>query len=97
MKEQITRETVERIAELAKLQFRADEIDAFVKQFSDILQYIGEIEKLDLSGVEPLTHISDSTNVFREDTPHECLSREVALSNAPKRNEGFFKVPKVLG
>jgi aspartyl-tRNA(Asn)/glutamyl-tRNA(Gln) amidotransferase subunit C len=52
---------------------------------------------MNLDGVEPLVHITESTNVFREDVPHTSLSRDEALSNAPKRNEGFFKVPKVLG
>ena len=93
----IARETVERIAVLAKLKFSDSEIDEFVQQFDKILQYVGEIEKLDLTGVEPLAHISPSINVFREDVPHQSLSREEALQNAPKRNESFFKVPKVLG
>ncbi len=92
-----SRETVQRIAELAKLSFSEAEIDAFTAQFNDILRYIGEIEKLDLEGVEPLIHLNSTANVFREDIPHECLTREEALMNAPKRNEAFFKVPKVLG
>ncbi len=92
-----SRETVERIAELAKLRFTEQEIDAFTVQFNDILRYIGEIEKLDLDGVEPLIHLDETANVFRPDVPHECLTREEALKNAPKRNEAFFKVPKVLG
>ncbi len=92
-----TRETVERIAVLAKLHFNESEIDAFTAQFNDILSYIGEIEKLDLEGVEPLVHMTEVANVFREDVPHNCLTREEALQNAPKRNEAFFKVPKVLG
>ena len=92
-----TRETVERIAVLAKLQFSESEIDTFTTQFNDILSYIDEIEKLDLEGVEPLIHMTDAANVFRDDVPHTCLTREEALQNAPKRNEAFFKVPKVLG
>ena len=54
------RETVERVAELAKLQFNETEIVQFSDQFQNILKYIGEIEKLDLSGVEPLTRFVTS-------------------------------------
>lgn len=93
----IQRETVEYIASLAKLKFTDDEMDTFVAQFDTILGYVGEIEKLDLDNVEPLTHITQSVNVFREDEPKPSLSTAEALANAPKRNESFFKVPKVLG
>jgi len=91
------RETVEYVAGLAKLKFNDDEIEEFAGQFQNILGYIGEIEKLDLEGIEPLTHITQTENVFRDDVVTPCLTTEEALSNAPKRNESFFKVPKVLG
>ncbi|MFM2133743.1 MAG: Glutamyl-tRNA(Gln) amidotransferase subunit [Bacteroidota bacterium] len=93
----VTRETVLKVAELSKLRLDESKIDAFTEQFSQLLSYIGEIDTMNLDGVEPLVHITESTNVFREDVPHTSLSRDEALSNAPKRNEGFFKVPKVLG
>lgn len=96
-KTMVTRETVMKVAELAKLRLDESRIDEFTEQFSRLLEYIGEIDTMELDGVEPLVHITDSTNVFREDVPHEPLGREEALKNAPKRNEGFFKVPKVLG
>jgi aspartyl-tRNA(Asn)/glutamyl-tRNA(Gln) amidotransferase subunit C len=90
------RETVEYVAELARLNFSESEIDEFAAQFQKILSYVGEIEKLDLDSVEPLRHISETSNVFREDVVGECLTREEALRNAPNRNESFFKVPKVI-
>lgn len=93
----VTRETVLKVAELSKLRLDESKIDAFTEQFSQLLAYIGEIDTMNLDGVEPLVHITESTNVFRDDIPHASLSRDEALSNAPKRNEGFFKVPKVLG
>lgn len=91
------RETVEYVADLSKLKFSETEIEEFAGQFQSILSYIGEIEKLDLSGIEPLTHISQTENIFRDDVVQPCLTTEEALMNAPKRNESFFKVPKVLG
>lgn len=91
------RETVEYVAGLAKLKFNENEIEEFAGQFQNILGYIGEIEKLDLEGIEPLTHITQTDNVFRDDVVTPSLTQEEALANAPKRNESFFKVPKVLG
>ena len=93
----VTPETVRKVAELAKLRFDDDTIETFTKQFSSILEYIGEIDNLDLEGVEPLVHITERTNVMSDDVAHETLKRDDTLRNAPKRNEAFFKVPKVLG
>lgn len=90
------RDTVDYIASLAKLSFSDEQAQVFATQFDDILTYISSIEKLDLDGVPPLTQISSSSNVFREDVARPSLSPEDALSNAPKRKENFFKVPKVI-
>lgn len=89
-------ETVEYVAELARLKFSESEIEAFAEQFQGILTYIRAIEELDFEDVEPLTNISELSNVFREDIVIPSLPLEEALENAPKRNESFFKVPKVL-
>jgi len=89
-------ETVEYVAELARLKFSESEIEAFAEQFQGILSYIQTIEELDLEGVEPLTNITEMSNIFREDIVIPSLSLEDVLLNAPKHNESFFKVPKVL-
>jgi aspartyl-tRNA(Asn)/glutamyl-tRNA(Gln) amidotransferase subunit C len=89
-------ETVEYVAELARLKFTETETQEFAVQFQNILMYIQAIEQLDLEGVEPLTQISFTENIFREDVVKPSLTLEEALHNAPKRNESFFKVPKVL-
>ena len=89
-------ETVEYVAELARLKFSESEIEAFAEQFQGILSYIHTIEELDLEGVEPLTNITEMSNVFREDVVVPSLPLDEVLKNAPKHNESFFKVPKVL-
>ena len=93
----MTRDEIKRIAELARLEFNESEMDTFVKEFDGIVHYVGTIEKVDLSGVEPLASVSGLTNETREDVVGECLPTNEALKNAPKKNEAFFKVPKVLG
>ncbi len=90
------KETVRDVAALAHLKFDESEIESFAGQFSKIVNYIGAIEELNLNGTEPLSHVVESENVFREDEVGSSLTLEEALSNAPKRNENFFKVPKVL-
>ncbi|CAN5403095.1 Asp-tRNA(Asn)/Glu-tRNA(Gln) amidotransferase subunit GatC [soil metagenome] len=93
----MTTAELSRIAELARLRFSEQELAAFGEQFENIVAYVGAINALDMSGVEPMAHVGDATNVMRADVVGECLTTEQALANAPKKNEAFFKVPKVLG
>ena len=88
---------VQRVAELARLEFSETELEAFTKEFSSIVEYVGSIASLDLKDVTPLSSVSGAINVERDDVVGECLDTETALKNAPKKNESFFKVPKVLG
>lgn len=87
---------VARIAELAKLSFTEEEKEVFTREFGQILGAIEEINTLDLSGVEPLTHVLDLPDILRADESTPSLSVRDALKNAPQKNETFFKVPKVL-
>lgn len=93
----ITKETIEHIASLARLSFSEEEKDVFVEQFQRIVEYVDVIQALDLNDVEPLKHIGEAENVFREDEARPSLPLDEALANAPKRNESFFKVARVLG
>lgn len=91
-----TKEIIEHISKLAHLEFDEEELKAITPQFSKILDYIDELSKIDLEGVEPMTHVLDSTNVMRDDVEEESISVKDALKNAPKHNDIFFKVPKVF-
>ena len=93
---EINSETVKRIADLSRLRFTDSEIEAFAEEFSGIVRAIVEINSMDLTGMEPMSHVLDLPNVFREDVPSESLSVKQALENAPSNNETFFKVPKVM-
>jgi len=92
----ITRQNVEHVANLAKLRLTDTEIDNYTKQLGDILTYMEKLDELDTSDVEPLSHVMDVTNAFRDDEPQKCLDRDEALSNAPKSDGEFFVVPKVI-
>jgi aspartyl-tRNA(Asn)/glutamyl-tRNA(Gln) amidotransferase subunit C len=93
----LTREEVTRIAELARLELTADEVELFTRQLGDILGYVEQIRDLDTSGVTPTSHILNLP-VERDDVIVEPLPRAEALANAPDAatEAGLFKVPRVL-
>lgn len=93
----MTTDEVKAVADLARLQFTQEELERFAREFSDIVEYVGVINAVDMTGIEPMTHVHEIVNVMREDVVGECLTTEEALRNAPKKNDAFFKVPKVLG
>ena len=92
----IDRKTVEHVAKLARLQLTDEELARYEKQLGAILDYIAKLEKLDVSGAEPLVHPAEGANVFREDVPGASLPRAEALKNAPEKTDDFFIVPKVV-
>ncbi len=93
----VTIKDVEHIAKLAKLEFDEDEKVKFTQQFNEILAFMEELNKLDTSNVEPLSHVIELQNVFREDKVRPSTATEDALKNAPAKTDKFFKVPKVIG
>jgi aspartyl-tRNA(Asn)/glutamyl-tRNA(Gln) amidotransferase subunit C len=97
----INREDVLKIAELAKLHFSESEADAFVPQFQSILDYIEQLKRVDVAGIEPTSHVSLTEDfekyIFREDQTRPSLSPDEALSGAPDSGDQHFRVPKVIG
>ncbi len=93
----VTKQDVEHIAKLARLEFPDEENEKFTKQFNEILSYIEQLNKLDTSNVEPLSHVIELSNVFRKDEVKPGLTTDEALQNAPARTDKFFRVPKVIG
>ena len=87
---------VDKLAHLARLKFDAAEKEDIKKDLQKMIAFIDKLNELDLSGVEPLLHMSDEINVLREDEVKGSISREEALKNAPMHDEKFFKVPKVI-
>lgn len=92
----LTREEVSHVAHLARLSLRPEEIDLFTRQLNDILEYVAKLQELDTAGVLPLAHVIPVSNAFREDMVEVGLNRELALENAPAREEGSFVVPRVI-
>ena len=92
----VTVSDVKHIANLSRLNVPADEMDKFVEQFNQILNYAEILKKVDTAGIEPSPYVLPISNVLREDVPQHGVSHEEAMENAPEEYEGGFKVPRVI-
>ncbi|MGH7771192.1 MAG: Asp-tRNA(Asn)/Glu-tRNA(Gln) amidotransferase subunit GatC [Candidatus Binatia bacterium] len=92
----ITHDEVKRVAALARLELSAAEVDTSTQQLDKILQYMEKLNQLETANVEPLAHVVDIVNVFREDRVVNQSSPDTLLANAPARERSFFKVPKII-
>ncbi|MFW6279929.1 MAG: Asp-tRNA(Asn)/Glu-tRNA(Gln) amidotransferase subunit GatC [Planctomycetota bacterium] len=92
----ITDKQVEYVAHLSRLELSGEETSTFSRQLDEILKSIEKLNELDTEDVEPLVHMSPRSGVMRADEISESLSREEALSNAPSRKRGHFKVPSII-
>ena len=89
----ITRQQVLHVARLARLELGEEELSRLEEQLGAILEAVGKVSELDLSGVEPTAHPLDVVNVWADDEPRPCLPVEEALANAPDPADGAFRVP----
>lgn len=89
---------VRHIASLARLRLSPDEARTFALQLSAILDHVRQLEELDVSGVEPMTHALAAGEVpaLRADAVEPCLTPDEALAAAPAREGPFFKVPRII-
>lgn len=92
----ISRHEVEHIARLARLELSEDEIVRFERQLSDILDYAARLGELDTRSIPPTATVLPLKSVLREDEPQPTLEREQLLKNAPRAQDGQFRVPPVL-
>lgn len=92
----ITKDSVLRAAENARLHLSDEEIAKYEIKLREMVTYIGKMEEVDTEGVQPTTHGNAITNIMRKDKPAEWAEREAALTNAPETEEGHFKVPAIM-
>jgi aspartyl-tRNA(Asn)/glutamyl-tRNA(Gln) amidotransferase subunit C len=84
------------VARLARINLTEKEAKAFQKQLDDVLKYVEKLRQADVSRVEAGAHALPTFNVFREDAPRDWFTAEQALSNAPRKANDLFIVPKVV-
>jgi aspartyl-tRNA(Asn)/glutamyl-tRNA(Gln) amidotransferase subunit C len=92
----ITLQQVRHIAELARLEFNEEELEAFTRQMDSILAYFDKLNEVDTKAITPTSHAITVGNVFREDEVTESISTESCLENAPEKEGGCFRVPKII-
>lgn len=92
----ITQKEVQHVATLARLKLDHDEISTFTGQMDAILSYVDKLSGLNTDNIIPTSHAVPMENSFRADEIRPSIGTESALTNAPERVEGFFKVPKVI-
>jgi aspartyl-tRNA(Asn)/glutamyl-tRNA(Gln) amidotransferase subunit C len=92
----IRKEELEHSAWLARIELSEAEKELFEQQLSSILEYFAVLDEVDTTDVEPTYHVIGITDVVREDEPKEGLSQADVLRNAPKKEEGYFKSPRIL-
>ena len=93
---QITKQEVEYVAKLARLNLTEEEKETLNKNMEDIIEFANKLNSLDTEGVEPTAMILPMYNVFREDNVEASYNREEILKNAPSAEDGCFKVPKIV-
>lgn len=92
----IDRPLLDKIAHLARLEFEEKDTEKMMADMTAIVEWVEKLNEVDTTGVEPLTTMSGEVNMLREDEVGNHLSHERALQNAPKKDETYFRVPKVI-
>lgn len=92
----ITRDEVEHVAMLARLNLSEAEKTEYTGQLNAILDYAETLQELDLTAVKPTAHAAPLVNVLRDDEIRESLAKAEALAGAPAGEDGFFSVPKIV-
>lgn len=92
----VTKEEVEKAANLARLNLSDGEAENYAGELNAILKHVDQLAEVNTDGVKATFHAVDNNKALREDVVVESLSNEEALSNAPEKGEGCFKVPKVI-
>ncbi len=87
---------VEHVALLSRLELGPEETRKFTDELTKIFTYVEQLDQLDVSGVPPTAHPLPMKDVFREDVVRTPLSNSEALSNAPEKEDGCFRVPQIV-
>jgi aspartyl-tRNA(Asn)/glutamyl-tRNA(Gln) amidotransferase subunit C len=91
----ISADDVRHVARLSRLALDETQVDAMAAELDSIIDSIGKIAELDLADVRPTTHALDLTNTWMPDEPHQSITPEAALRNAPDPREDGFGVPRM--
>jgi aspartyl-tRNA(Asn)/glutamyl-tRNA(Gln) amidotransferase subunit C len=95
---ELTREDVLKLARLARLDLTDEEVEAYRKELSDVLQYVAQLDQVDTEGLQPTSQVTGLKNVMREDQVVDYgVSPAELLKLAPKSQDGHIKVKRMIG
>jgi aspartyl-tRNA(Asn)/glutamyl-tRNA(Gln) amidotransferase subunit C len=92
----LTPEEILKIAELARIELRPDEVEKFQQGLSTVLDYVADLQKVDTEGLEIVSSVTGLENVQRLDDPVVAPNRDEIMENAPETKDGFYKVKAIL-
>ena len=92
----IDKETVIKVADLARIEIKEAEISGLTKEMNKILTFMEKLNEVDTTGVKPLIYMNEEVNVWREDVAKQEITVADGLKNAAKHNENYFFVPKII-
>jgi aspartyl-tRNA(Asn)/glutamyl-tRNA(Gln) amidotransferase subunit C len=92
----IDKDTVEKVAHLARLELNPEETETMINDMNRILGFMDKLNEVDTTGIAPLIYMTNEVNVFREDVVKQEITHEEALLNAPKHDGKYFLVSKVI-
>ncbi|WP_457637254.1 Asp-tRNA(Asn)/Glu-tRNA(Gln) amidotransferase subunit GatC [Oceanithermus sp.] len=93
---EVTPELVKHLAELSRLRLSEEEVEKIIPELRSVLGYFERISDLDVDELEELVRPIFSANVLRPDVPAAGLEQDEALAMAPEKQDGFFKLPRVV-
>ena len=92
----INKEIITKLSGLSKLKFNNEEAELISEDLSKMVNFINQLNELETDGIEPLIHMNEEVNNWREDKLGDILDQEKALANSPVKDSTYFKLPKVL-
>lgn len=92
----IDKETVIKVADLARIEIKDQEISGLTAEMNKILTFMEKLNEIDTTGVKPLVYMNEEVNVWRKDIAKHEITVADGLKNAAKHNESYFFVPKII-
>ena len=92
----IDKETVDKIAHLARLEFKEEAKEHIIKDMNNMLAFVDKLNEVDTTDVEPLIYLSDEVNELRDDIKNHEITQKEALKNSANHDSDYFKVPKMI-
>ena len=92
----VSKDDVRKVARLSRIAVQEEALEQLTHELSSILDWIEQLNEVDVEGVEPMTSVVDAKLPMREDIVDDGAIADRVLANAPRRDDGFFVVPKAV-